>query len=416
MLGRIAINGFKSIVAQAVELGRLNVFVGANGAGKSVVLEAIGLISAAAEGRVDDATLLRRGVRPGVPTLYKNAFADDPIPRLINVEARSAEEPPAVYNVSLDNPIRSGNTQWRFAGETVALGAGKRPKKYVTRSVHSAWLWDERGRSHAIELQDLGRSVADAPNPFRKTPPAVRALLARLRAFVIYDPQTPVLRGISSETGPLPPVGINGGRFAEAVGELLKQWKRLPPSAKERLWELLGWTDKFTIGRPSADLISPSIPVRDQIIRFRDRFMRPRRSMRAGRNVLSAYDDSEGALYVLFAFTLLFHPNTPPSFAIENVDHALHPRLARGLVSLLADYAGEADKQILLTTHNPLVLDALDLSNDEVRLFTVDRDKKGHTIVRRIEYTAALAKATASGLTLSQMWTQGLIGGVPNIL
>ena len=51
-----------------------------------------------------------------------------------------------------------------------------------------------------------------------------------------------------------------------------------------------------------------------------------------------------------------------------------------------------------------------------MRLFTVDRNKRGHTIVRRIEYTAALAKATESGLTLSQMWTQGLIGGVPNIL
>lgn len=46
----------------------------------------------------------------------------------------------------------------------------------------------------------------------------------------------------------------------------------------------------------------------------------------------------------------------------------------------------------------------------------VDRDEKGHTIVRRIEPTAALAKAMESGLTLSQMWTQGLIGGVPNIL
>jgi hypothetical protein len=211
-------------------------------------------------------------------------------------------------------------------------------------------------------------------------------------------------------------VGTSGGRFAEAVGELLARWKTLPPKAKERLWELLGWADKISIGRPSADLISASIPARERIIRFRDRFMRPARHLRSGRNVLSAYDASEGALYVLFAFTLLFHPNTPPTFAIENVDHALHPRLARGLVSLVADYAAQTDKQILLTTHNPLVLDALELSRDEVRLFTVDRDKKGHTIVRRIEYTAALAKATESGLTLSQMWTQGLIGGVPNIL
>jgi predicted ATPase len=77
MLGKVTVKGFKSVVAQSVDLGRLNVFVGANGAGKSVVLEAIGVLGAAAEGRVDDASLLRRGVRPGVPALYKNAFADD---------------------------------------------------------------------------------------------------------------------------------------------------------------------------------------------------------------------------------------------------------------------------------------------------------------------------------------------------
>ena len=32
---------------------------------------------------------------------------------------------------------------------------------------------------------------------------------------------------------------------------------------------------------------------------------------------------------------------------------------------------------MFLTTHNPLVLDGLDLSNDDIRLFSVDRDKNG---------------------------------------
>jgi AAA domain, putative AbiEii toxin, Type IV TA system/AAA domain len=410
MLGKITIKGFKSVVEQSVDLGRLNVFVGANGAGKSVVLEAIGVIGAAAEGRVDDATLLRRGVRPGVPTLYKNAFAEDDIPPVITLNARSAEEPPAAYDVSLDNPARIHSAQWRFTSERVALGEGAGAKKHVTRSPRGATFWDPEGKGHAFKPEDPTRGIADVVNPHGGAPPALRALLSRLRTFAIYDPQTPVLRGISGESGPLAPVGTTGGRFPEALGELLARWKRVPPKATQRLWELLGWATEVSIGPPTADLISPSIPTRNQIIRFRDRFMRP------NRNLLSAYDASEGALYVLFAFTLLFHPETPPTFAIENVDHALHPRLARGLVSLLADHAAGADKQILLTTHNPLVLDALELGRDEVRLFTVDRDKKGHTILRRIGYTAALAKATESGLTLSQMWTQGLIGGVPNIL
>ncbi len=138
--------------------------------------------------------------------------------------------------------------------------------------------------------------------------------------------------------------------------------------------------------------------------------------MREGRGTLSAYDASEGALYVLFALVLLRHPRAPRTFAIENIDHALHPRLARRLVEVMVSQAKEHDRQVLLTTHNPLVLDALNLRDDHVRLFTVDRDKRGHTIVRRLPFSDALDKAQQSGLALSQMWARGLIGAVPNIL
>jgi hypothetical protein len=37
-------------------------------------------------------------------------------------------------------------------------------------------------------------------------------------------------------------------------------------------------------------------------------------------------------------------------------------------------------------------------------------------VIRRVSYSDAMKEATESGLTLSQMWTRGLIGGVPNIL
>jgi AAA15 family ATPase/GTPase len=52
MFERVNIQGFKSIADADVELGKLNVFVGANGAGKSNVLEAIGLIGCAVSGRI----------------------------------------------------------------------------------------------------------------------------------------------------------------------------------------------------------------------------------------------------------------------------------------------------------------------------------------------------------------------------
>jgi predicted ATPase len=54
MLSKISIQGFKSIHdIQELELGLVNVFIGANGSGKTNEFPAVGMLSAAASGRVD---------------------------------------------------------------------------------------------------------------------------------------------------------------------------------------------------------------------------------------------------------------------------------------------------------------------------------------------------------------------------
>jgi len=69
MIRKLSVKGFKSLVDVDVELGQVNVFVGANGSGKSNLLEALGMLSAAADGTVDDARLRERGMRLAVPRL-----------------------------------------------------------------------------------------------------------------------------------------------------------------------------------------------------------------------------------------------------------------------------------------------------------------------------------------------------------
>jgi hypothetical protein len=66
-----------------------------------------------------------------------------------------------------------------------------------------------------------------------------------------------------------------------------------------------------------------------------------------------------------------------------------------------------------LTTHNPLVLDGLNLRDERVRLFAIDRDNKGYTTIRRVTITEALLEEGKKGLTLSRLWVMGLLGGVP---
>ena len=58
MLDKISIAGFKSLLElQDLELGQVNVLIGANGSGKTSLLEAVGVLSAAAAGEVSDKEL-----------------------------------------------------------------------------------------------------------------------------------------------------------------------------------------------------------------------------------------------------------------------------------------------------------------------------------------------------------------------
>lgn len=125
MITKFRVESFKSLESLEVELGQVNVFVGANGSGKSNLLEAVGVLSAASFGRVDDESLLRRGVRPGVPQLYKSAFLHRNSERRPHIFF-SAENSTAKYEVSLWNPIKDPNPAWRFKAEFLRRSSGER--------------------------------------------------------------------------------------------------------------------------------------------------------------------------------------------------------------------------------------------------------------------------------------------------
>ena len=95
----------------------MNVFIGPNGSGKSNLLEALGILACSANGRVDDQALLLRGVRPGLPALYKTAFparyGNRLPPHLFFGGSGDAEK----YEVSLHNPLKDPAPAWRFKTE-----------------------------------------------------------------------------------------------------------------------------------------------------------------------------------------------------------------------------------------------------------------------------------------------------------
>jgi energy-coupling factor transporter ATP-binding protein EcfA2 len=400
-LEELEVKDFKSLKAVKVSLGQINVFIGANGSGKSNLLEAIGVLGAAASGIVDDQALLRRGVRPGVPELYKSAFHGDTIAPKISLRARSVAG--VDYRAYLTNSSKSPVPSWRFGNETIVDGK----KKIASRG--------PKANAKALDLSlplENDRSVTTLVRASMKTPASVRAFLATLDDYAIFSPVTPVLRGIAPDTAPRNPVGLFGGQLPEAVG-LLKMGngkKGAQASSFDEVLELIDWASEIDIGPPSGKFLSPSVPTSRYVLRFKDRFMA------RGRNVLSGYDASEGALYILFMLVLATHGQSPQSLAVDNFDQALNPRTARAVTRMFVSRMEANGRQAFLTTHNPLVLDGLPLGEPHVKLFTVARDRGGKTIVRPVPVrNIAALKEEHGEFALSRLWITGRLGGMPNV-
>ncbi|GAB4448891.1 MAG: AAA family ATPase [Anaerolineae bacterium] len=392
MLTQLTVRGFKSLQnVENLELGMVNVFIGANGSGKSNLLEAIGLLSAATSNQLDDQALLRRGVRPSTLSLYQSSFKETQILKHINIYTVWGlfGGDTVEYQVEFDTTISTRWQNWAYKQKFKR----NNEEGSIIRDVH----------------QDGPRSIIKNPDFLDELEEDWQEILSD---YAIFSPNTSTLRGTTPDITQRQPVGLAGGQLAEAVGELL-DGKRDAFGALglDELFELLDWVDGIAVVSPSRELVSASVPTLRNIIRFTDRWMDK------DSNQLSAYDASEGALYVLFALVLALHPKSPRLFAIDNFDQAMHPRLARATARIFCQQMLKANptRQALLTTHNPLVLDGLDLRDDRIRLFAVERNSYGATQVYRVQVSDEVLQATQAGLTLSNLWLMGRLGGVPDL-
>ncbi len=391
MIVKLEIRSFKSIEKAVFEPGRVNVLIGANGSGKSNILEAVGVLSAAAGGRVDDEALGRRGVRLGEPALYKSAFSGTRRSPHIGFGAWSQN---ASYEVSLRNPIKDPLPAWRYHSENLKRGglnvAGRSPNSKEAPNPDAGWA-----ALKSVELSPRDDTLH---------------LLDALRSYAVFTPRTNALRGIDKESYQREPVGISGGRLENAVTEMAAKRSSDPVIAniyKDALG-LIEWARSFDTSEASAISLSRSVGSAKSVIRFKDRHMSI---------PLSGYDASEGALFVLFHAALAASPNRPVLFAVDNADHALNPRLARALLASICRWHLEDNResQIFLTTHNPLALDGLPIQNDEVRLFVTDRTDTGRTTINRVTLDDRLSAMAEKGWTLSRLWVMGHLGGVANV-
>ncbi|MEZ8373685.1 AAA family ATPase [Vibrio cyclitrophicus] len=387
---RLTIKGFKSIYDQNIDLGRLNVFIGTNGAGKSNLLESIAMLSASIEGGIDYERLSRRGARLSSPKIFRTSLRNKDRRNTFSIEAETES---LCYKMSV-------NAVDGFSYNAESLK--KHGKSVCGRSNSGATI--------------LGNQIKNKLDREKSIIPLYRSFesdiddLSVLEQFAIFAPSTPILRGVATDNSNKSPLGLYGGRLAESLTEILAD--RSKRKELQRFFELLDWFKQVgTSDKPNSDLMSEHMTIGRRVVSYKDKFMK------TNFNDLYAYDVSEGALFILFVLALLSHQDSPDFFALDNIDSALNPGLVKNLMGHISEYIqSDSSKQIMLTTHNPTTLDAVDLFNPDHRLFIVSRAEDGQTVIDRMSPPEGMTKDEWEqkyfGLKLSEIWLSGAFGGL----
>ncbi|MFV1498066.1 AAA family ATPase [Phaeobacter sp. JH85H1] len=421
MLRKLKINRFKSIRSENLDFGRVNLFIGGNGSGKSNILEAIGVASASLHRGLSETAFSEKGIRLTPSELMKSAHKNVEIPSTLELDCEF--ECDVRYKCNLTS--REGDLNLRFHSESCEFSGGKA----FGRSGNGQTVF---GNSTYSKL-DASRGMWDQVKVAYDFPDEVRQELDRFATYAIFTPQADVLRGvIGGDAISEGPIGLHGEGLPAAVLTLLRNYATPQfefPESKEKqkllkylsgqaadLAFLPGWTNKVRVGQLDEKLAPRRVAhASNEMVYFIDRYMKE------GRNTLSAYDSSEGTLFLLFVAVLLAHPDAPKHFGLDNIDNALNPRLTRELIESIIEITEEyqdfevGPKQIFMTSHNPTSLDAFDLFDENLRVFVVARDDRGYTKATRLKPADGMSREewdeAKGGRNLSQLWLDDLIDG-----
>ena len=380
MIKEVSIKNYKSVFDQTIQLRQFNVIIGANGCGKSNILEAIALAGLSASNKLDEDIFPLRGIRITDPQWMKSAFSDAK-DSFIEIKVTTDKNHQSKFQIDYNSDIKPARWIDTIEEETLQYLQSIQTTTPQTPDELFKIIESARSRDTNVLFSINGRTL----NISHKH-------VNGLKSFIIFSPEESALRSFEpSGNGQL---GRNGQGLFPFLKQLSKRegGQKILEEIKQNL-EMIDWFE---------DLVFPEESLsQDYSIRLYDIYLDE------SLNYFDQRSANEAFLYLLFYFTLLISDETPAFFAIDNIESSLNPKLCGLLVKRLIELAKIHDKQIIVTTHSPYVLDALDLREESQTLLVARRSIDGHTIVNTVPYKE-------NSVALSEAWMKGYIGGLPN--
>ena len=400
MLSSFTVENFKSYrLAATLPLQPLTVLIGANGSGKSNLIEALRLLSWVAQGNtlgsISHAVQEQNGIRGTIQNLGFQGHGT------ISLSCHTTLDPWNEYSITLeqrndeliiaDEKLTGTNQQPlfevvnRFEKEgTVKVsynnfaGSGRKPR--IT--CHDRMPILIQFQSSAIFGMRQKRAKEMIPYVLNK----YQDLLSTI---VFLDPQPLAMRGYSFKSE-----RRLSGDGANLSGVLYNLCSR--PEIKDALLQFI----KALPEQDIKDISFIETPRAEVMVQLTETFG----------GVESKYDAtllSDGTLRVLAIAAAVLSAPESSLVVIEEIDNGIHPSRARQLLDYLLNIARKRNLRVLLSSHNPALLDALP---DDVVPHVVFcyRHTDGASRLVRLEDMENYPSLEAQG-PIGQLMTQGII-------
>lgn len=332
MLGRIKVRNFKSFAEAEVRLRPLTVMIGANASGKTNFIEALGLLGWMARGSSLASMHLakRNGQLQLRGPLQKLTRHGNSSPIEVEVDMLGASAQPVTLTLGLS----AAGSVPQIAHEQLVARNGQTIYQLSSEGDNTATFGET-----SIQVERTHPVFSHALSGELKTE-EIYVLASYLESISIFSPSPASMRGYSdrNDWGRLQPDGSN----LSAVIENL-----CLSGDKPRILEFIRTLPEQDI----RDIDFIHVPEREDVML----------------KLLEAFGDiehwqeaavlSDGTLRMLAVAAAMF--NGDRLVVIEDIDDGIHPSRLGHMLELLRKYAIEEHLSVLVTTHNPALLDAL---------------------------------------------------------
>jgi predicted ATPase len=402
MIKQLRLKNWKSFEDSTLYVDPLTILIGTNASGKSNVLEALVFLQRVSSGigifpAINGDTNLP-GLRGGIEWVCRKPFKEFEFEVVIDACDSSEYK----YNLA----VRVNTTKADIVKESLTVcGKNKKEIKLFSTNEHDSHSpaiasYFSTGKQEKGKRLDLNRShlilaQTESLKLRKEIQDVAKSVLNHLRKIFVFDPIPSHMRQYSPLSDSLQTDGSNIAgviaglefkRKEDVQQQLTLHLKGLPERDIEKVWT-------ETVGRFETDAMIYCKEGWDN----------------ESSDTVDARGLSDGTLRYLGIATALLTREQGSLLVIEEVDNGLHPSRAHLLINMLRTIGAERNIDVLITTHNPAMLDAA--GSGMIPFITVahrDLQKGGTSVLVPLEDIDRLPKLMASG-GLGQLSTEGRI-------